>query len=203
MSTNIDFKAIWQQQDVVAKPDIKEVIKRSGRLKKKTRNKLLWTNGLLIAVTIYYIVFLYYGYHSSMITTVIGGLLTITGFVAYLLISNGLLLDLFKSHAEADSFAYLKELLAIKRKQEIVETKVVKLYLITLSVGVALFMVEAAIKMGVIWGSVAYICLFAWMAFVYFYLIPRRVKKQRAEWATIIEKLQTINDQLTQTRYLE
>jgi len=203
MSTNIDFKAIWQQQDVVAKPDIKEVIKKSGRLKKKTRNKLLWTNGLLIAVTIYYIAFLYYGYHSSMITTIIGGLLTITGFVAYLLISNGLLLDLFKSHAEADSFAYLKELLAIKRKQELVETKVVKLYLITLSVGVALFMVEAAIKLGVIWGSVAYICLFAWMAFVYFYLIPRRVKKQRAEWSAIIEKLQTINDQLTQTRHLE
>ena len=203
MSTNIDFKAIWQQQDVVVKPDIKEVIKKSGRLKKKTRNKLLWTNGLLIAVTIYYIVFLYYGYHSSMITTVIGGLLTITGFVAYLLISNGLLLDLFKSHAEADSFAYLKELLAIKRKQEIVETKLVKLYLITLFVGVTLFMIEPVIKMGAIWGSVAYICLFAWMAFAYFYLIPRRVKKQRAEWATIIEKLQTINDQLTQTRYLE
>jgi len=203
MSTNIDFKAIWQQQDVVVKPDIKEVIKKSRRLKKKARNKLLWTNALLIAVTAYYIVFLYYSYHSAMITTLIGGLLTITGFVAYLLISNGLLLDLFKSHAEADSFAYLKELLAIKRKQEIVETKLVKLYLITLFVGVALFMIEPAIKMGVIWGSVAYICLFTCMAFVYFYLVPRRVKKQRAEWTTIIEKLQTINDQLTQTKHME
>jgi hypothetical protein len=203
MSTSIDFKAIWQQQHVDVKPDIKEVVKKSRQLKKKTRNKLLWTNGLLIAVTAYYIIFLCWGYYSSMITTRIGAGLTIVGFLAYLLVSNGLLLDLFKSHTEADSFAYLKELLAIKRKQELVETKVVKLYLITLSVGVALFMIEAAIKMGVIWGSVAYICLFGWMAFVYFYLIPRRVKKQRAEWAAIIEKLQTINDQLTQTRHLE
>jgi hypothetical protein len=64
-------------------------------------------------------------------------------------------------------------------------------------------MIEPVIKMGVIWRSVAYICLFAWMAFAYFYLIPRRVKKQRAGRATITEKLQTINDQLTQTRYLE
>lgn len=35
MSTNIDFKALWQQQDVLAKPDIKEVIKKSRQLKKR------------------------------------------------------------------------------------------------------------------------------------------------------------------------
>ncbi len=203
MSTNIDFKALWQQQDVLAKPDIKEVIKKSRQLKKKARNKLLLTNGLLVAVTIYYIVFLFGGYYSTKITTRIGGLLTIMGFVAYLLVSNGLLVDLFKGHSEVDSFSYLKELLTIKKKQELVETKVVKLYLITLSVGVALFMIEYTIKMGVIWGSVAYICLFAYMAFVYFYLVPQRVRKQRAEWTAIIEKLQTINDQLTQTKHLE
>ena len=201
MSTNIDFKALWQQQHVDVKPDIKEVIKKARQLKKKARNKLLWTNGLLIAVTIYYIVLLCWSNHQ--ITTLIGGILVIIGFVGYLVISNGLLMDLFKSHAEVDSFAYLKELLAINRKQEFVQTKVLKWYIITLSVGVTLFMIEPAIKMGVIWGSVAYICLFAWMAFAYFYLIPRKVKKQRAEWGAIIEKLQTINDQLTQTRHLE
>lgn len=156
-----------------------------------------------MAVTIYYIVFLFGGYYSTTITTRIGGLLIIMGFVAYLLVSNGLLVDLFKAHSEVDSFAYLKELLIIKKKQELVETKVVKLYLITLSVGVALFMIEYTIKMGVIWGSIAYICLFAYMAFVYFYLVPQRVRKQRAEWTAIIEKLQTINDQLTQTKHLE
>ena len=201
MSTNIDFKSIWQQQHVDVKPDIKEVIKKSRQLKKKARNKLLWTNGLLIAVTIYYIVLLCWSNHQ--ITTLIGGILVIIGFVGYLVISNGLLIDLFKSHSEVDSFAYLKELLAINRKQELVQTKVLKLYIITLSVGVTLFMIGPAIKMGVIWGSVAYICLFVWMAFAYFYLIPRKVKKQRAEWGAIIEKLQTINDQLTQTKHLE
>lgn len=201
MSTNIDFKALWQQQHVDVKPDIKEVIKKARQLKKKARNKLLWTNGLLIAVTIYYIVFLCWSNHE--ITTLIGGTLVIIGFVGYLVISNGLLADLFKSHAEVDSFAYLKELLAINRKQEFVQTKVLKWYIITLSIGVTLFMMGPAIKMGVIWGSVAYICLFAWMAFAYFYLIPRKVKKQRVEWGTIIEKLQTINDQLSQTRHLE
>ena len=201
MSTNIDFKALWQQQHVDAKPDIKEVIKKAGRLKKKARTKLLWTNGVLIAVTIYYIVFLCWSNHQ--ITTLVGGTLVIIGFVGYLVIANGLLIGLFKSHAEVDSFAYLKELLAINRKQEFVQTRVLKLYIITLSAGVTIFMVDPAIKMGVIWGSVAYICLFAWMAFAYFYLIPRKIKKQRAEWASVIEKLQTINDQLNQTRQLE
>jgi hypothetical protein len=196
MSSNIDFKAIWQQRDVVVRPDIKEVLKRAVQLKKSARNKLLWANGIIIAVTAYYIILLSTNYHSNAITTRIGGLLTIIGFMAYLIVSNGLLLNLFKSHPEVDSFSYLTELVAIKKKQELVATKVVKMYLISISAGLTLFLIEPAIKMGVTWGSVIYIFLFAWMAFVYFYIVPRKVKKQHAEWSAVIEKLQAINNQL-------
>ncbi|MDN5285669.1 MAG: hypothetical protein JWR38_1943 [Mucilaginibacter sp.] len=203
MSNNIDFKAIWQQRDVVVKPDIREVIKKAGQLKKSARNKLLGANGVIIAVTIYYIIFLNVYYDSNAITTRIGGLLTIIGLVAYLIVSNGLLLDLFKSHPETDSFAYLTELMTIKKKQELVHSKVVKMYLITLSAGVALFLIDPAIKAGVMWGSVMYIFLFAWMAFVYFYIAPRKIKKQHAEWSAVIEKLQAINNQLLLIKDME
>jgi hypothetical protein len=202
MSSNIDFKAIWQQRDVV-RPDIKEVLKRSVQLKKSARNKLLWANGVIIAVAAYYIIFLSTNYHSNAITTSIGSLLIIIGFIAYLIVSNGLLLNLFKSHPEVDSFAYLTELVAIKKKQELVATKVVKMYLITLAAGLTLFLIEPVIKAGVIWGSVMYIFLFAWMAFVYFYIAPRKVKKQHAEWSAVIEKLQAINNQLLLIKDME
>lgn len=203
MSSNIDFKAIWQQRDVVVRPDIKEVLKRSVQLKKSARNKLLWANGVIIAVAAYYIIFLSTNYHSNAITTSIGSLLIIIGFIAYLIVSNGLLLNLFKSHPEVDSFAYLTELVAIKKKQELVATKVVKMYLITLAAGLTLFLIEPVIKAGVIWGSVMYIFLFAWMAFVYFYIAPRKVKKQHAEWSAVIEKLQAINNQLLLIKDME
>jgi hypothetical protein len=201
MSSNIDFKAIWQQQDVVAKPDVKEITKRSGQLRRKVRNKLLWVNGILVLATAYYI-FLGFGIHTA-VTTRIGAALVILGFVAYLLVSTGLLLSLFKSHPEADSFAYLTELLAIRKKQEFIQTKVMRLYMLVLSAGISLCMIDPAKKMGVLWGSIAYIVLVAWMSFVYLYLKPRKLKKEQAEFNTVIEKLQAINNQLLLIKDME
>jgi hypothetical protein len=203
MSSNIDLRAIWLQQNAIAKPDVNEVIKRSVQLKKKARNKLLWVNALLLATIIYYVWLFSFGYHTAMVTTRIGSALVILGFVAYLVVSNGLLLNLFKSHPEADSFAYLTELLTIRRKQEFVQTKVMTLYLLTLCVGMSLCMIEWVINLGFLWGGILYLCLFAWIAFIYFYLKPRTIKKQRAEWGTIIEKLQAINDQLLLIKNME
>lgn len=201
MSNSIDFKAIWQQQDVVAKPDVKEVIKRSGQLKKKARNRLIWVNIVMVFATVYYFV-IGFAAHTTTITR-IGATLVMFGFVAYLLISNGLLLSLFKSHPEADSYAYLTELLSIRKKQEFIQTKVLNLYMLVLSAGVFLCMIQPAIKMGVLWGSVAYILIFGWISFVLFYLKPRRLKKERAEFNAVIEKLQAINNQLLLMKDME
>jgi F0F1-type ATP synthase assembly protein I len=202
MSGNIDFKALWQQQEVIAKPDAKEVIKKAGQLRKKARNRLLRVNSILVLSIAYY-VFLGFNGHNVAITTQIGVLLSVLAFVAYLVVSNGLMMSLFKSHPETDSFAYLTELLAIRKREEFIQTRVLKLYMVVLTLGIILCMIDPVRKIDVLWGSVAYICVFAWMAFIFFYLKPRKIKRQRAEWAAVIEKLQTINDQLTQIGHLE
>ena len=203
MSSNIDLKAIWLQQDPVAKPDVREVIQKGMKLKQKARNKLLIVNGLLLATTVYYIWLLVYGFHTAMLTTIIGTILLIAGFVAYMVVSNGLLLSLFKSHPETDSFAYLTELLAIRRKQNFIQARLMKAYTLTLSVGMALVLIESVKKIDIMWGSAIYIVLFGWIAFVYFYLKPRIIKKQRAEWGAVIKKLQIINDQLLLLKDME
>jgi uncharacterized RDD family membrane protein YckC len=64
-------------------------------------------------------------------------------------------------------------------------------------------MLEFAKKMGVLWGTVAYITPCIFIALVYFYITPWEFKKQQAEMNATIAKLQAINDQLEMTKGLE
>jgi hypothetical protein len=68
-------------------------------------------------------------------------------FVAYLMVFNGLFLILFESNPKAD-FYLLTALLTIRRKQEFVQTKIMKLYLLNLYAGMPLCIIEPVIKLG-------------------------------------------------------
>lgn len=203
MSSNIDFKALWQQQDAIAKPDINEVIKKAKNLKHKTRNKLILLNIVLIATALLYVFVPGFASHTSLITTKVGGILVIFAIVLFLAASNRLLVDLFSSKPEADTFAYLTALLSIRKKQEFIQTRIMNLYFLFLSAGMLLYMIEFVQKMNSVWGRIAYISLFGWMAVVYFYIKPRTIKKQKAEMNAAIEKLEAINNQLIQTKDTE
>lgn len=203
MSSNIDFKALWQQQEAAARPHINEVIKKAKGVKRKTRNKLLWLNLALIATILLYIFVPGFTLSTSMVTTKIGAVLVILGIVFFLTVNNRLLLSLFKTRPETDTFSFLTDLLHIKKKQEFIQTRAMNLYFLFLSTGMFLYMIEFVKKMGFTLGCVAYVSLLGWLAVVYFYIKPRTVKKQKAEMNAAIERLQAINDQLTMTKELE
>ncbi|GAA3988686.1 hypothetical protein [Mucilaginibacter dorajii] len=203
MSSNIDFKALWQQQEAAARPHINEVIKKAKGVKRKTRNKLLWLNLALIATILLYIFVPGFTLSTSMVTTKIGAALVILGIVFFLTLNNRLLLSLFKTKPETDTFSFLTDLLQIRKKQEFIQTRAMNLYFLFLSAGMFLYMIEFVQKMGFTLGCVAYVSLLGWLAVVYFYIKPRTVKKQKAEMNAAIERLQAINDQLTMTKELE
>jgi uncharacterized membrane protein len=203
MSSNIDFKALWQQQEAAARPHINEVIKKAKGVKRKTRNKLLWLNLALIATIVLYIFVPGFTLSTSMVTTKIGAALVILGIVFFLTVNNRLLVSLFKTKPETDTFSFLADLLHIRKKQEFIQTRAMNLYFLFLSAGLFLYMIEFVQKMGFTLGCVAYVSLLGWLAVVYFYIKPRTVKKQKAEMNAAIERLQAINDQLTMTKELE
>jgi uncharacterized membrane protein len=203
MSSNIDFKALWQQQEAAARPHINEVIKKAKGVKRKTRNKLLWLNLALIATIVLYIFVPGFTLSTSMVTTKIGAALVILGIVFFLTVNNRLLVSLFKSKPETDTFSFLADLLHIRKKQEFIQTRAMNLYFLFLSAGLFLYMIEFVQKMGFTLGCVAYVSLLGWLAVVYFYIKPRTIKKQKAEMNAAIERLQAINDQLTMTKELE
>lgn len=193
MTNNIDLKNLWGQQDAGPKPDISEVVKKARHLKTKIRNQLLLKN-ILLAATVVFISFIGIWGDFALFTTRIGIILIIIAIVSYVAVSNGLLMSLFKSNPEANNFTYLTELLSIRKKQEYLQGKMLRLYFILLSAGMLSYMIEFLLRMTLLWATVTAIITFGWIAINWLYIMPKIVKKQQGMLNDMIAKLEAAND---------
>jgi hypothetical protein len=195
MNNDIDLKALWQQQPSVPPPDTKELFARVAKLKRKNRNKLILTNVLLIATCIYlsWVVWLI---HPKMITTWLSLVIFLVAMISYLVVYNRMTPLLLKDNTDKSAQEYLQQLILLKKKQEFLYTKMLTMYFILLSIGMALYFVEIAAPLGFIGKIVTYTLTGGFFLFAWFYIRPRKIKKQRAELNAVIEKLEAVNGQL-------
>jgi hypothetical protein len=194
MIDNINFKDLWAKQTSIV-PNPENLIADIKKMKESNLRKLVFTNLLLIATSIFIIIIWAY-YQPQLLTTKIGIILIILAMVIFLFAYNKSL-SLFKNHSNSQSNSdYLKNLLAIKAKQKFMETTMLNLYFILLSLGIGLYMYEYASRMKPIWGIVTYAITFIWILFNWFYLRPKQINKQRAKLDAIISKFEMVNNQL-------
>lgn len=194
MGTNIDFKNLWKQQ-AVSPPNMEELLSKLKHFKKISMRKLILTNALLIATSVIIIFFWYY-FQPEFISTKIGIVLNILAMMIFLLISNKLAV-FYKTIDDTQSNSeYLQKLISIKTKQHFLQTKVLSLYFIVLGSGLCLYMYEYTCRMSMLWGIFAYVVLFAWVAFTWFYLRPKEIKKEQAKVNSLIAKFEAVNKQL-------
>lgn len=194
MSDNINFKDLWAKQTSNA-PNPENLIAEIKKMNQYNLRKLVFTNILLIAASIFIILIWIY-YQPQLLTTKIGIILIILAIMVFLLAYNKSY-SLFKGYRNSQSNRdYLKNLLAIKAKQKFMETTMLNLYFILLSIGIGLYMFEYASRMKPIWGLVTYGITFLWILFNWFYLRPKQINKQRAKLDTIISKFEMVNNQL-------
>jgi hypothetical protein len=69
------------------------------------------------------------------------------------------------------------------------------IYFFLLSLGLAMYMTGPASRMSLAWRIGVYGVTTAWVALNWFYLRPRRIKKQKAELDAIIDRLMAVNSQ--------
>lgn len=194
MGTNIDFKNLWKQQ-AVSPPNMEELLSKLKHFKKISMRKLILTNALLIATSVIIIFFWYY-FQPEFISTKIGIVLNILAMMIFLLISNKLAV-FYKTIDDTQSNSeYLQKLISIKTKQHFLQTKVLSLYFIVLGSGLCLYMYEYTCRMSMLWGIFAYVVLFAWVGFTWFYLRPKEIKKEQAKVNSLIAKFEAVNKQL-------
>jgi Flp pilus assembly protein TadB len=189
MNSSNDFKSLWNQQQLPAIPDVKEIFRKADRLKRKTRNKLLFTN-FLMAATIAYIIFIILFFHPQMITTKLGALLVIIAIVFYLVVANQLLTALFKNNIENNSKAYLNEMLQMKKKQDFLQKTMLNIYFILLTAGLLLYMIEYTMRMTFVSAAISYLVTLGWMVFNWFYFRKKILVKRERELNEVISMLE-------------
>ncbi|MCB0507408.1 MAG: hypothetical protein R2739_00105 [Chitinophagales bacterium] len=197
MDTNqINFNELWSKQESTP-PDIKELSKKIHSFKRKNILRIILTN-VVLAGTIAFIIFVWMHYQPQLLTTKIGIILTVLAMVIYIIVTNNTISLFKKTTTVASNQEYLQNLLAIKQKQQFINTTIMKIYFILLSIGIGLYMIEYASRMS-FWGAiVTYAITFAWILFNWIYTRPRKIKKQEQKMNEIISKLEEIQSQLKQ-----
>lgn len=195
MNDNIDFKALWNQQ-ASTPPPVQTLISLAQEFRKKKRNQLIGLN-LLLILTCLFIVGIWIYFEPQFISTKIGISLSILAMLLFVVFQNALLPFLKKENASLDNQAYLSLLLDIKKQQIFLQTKVIKGYFLLLFLGISLYSFEYVSKMPFALGLLFYVGTFTWVAFNWFYLRPRIIKKQNLELNRLIEQFEQLNTQLS------
>ncbi len=94
---------------------------------------------------------------------------------------------------------YLQSLYVVKSKQKLMETTILNLYFMMLFLGICLYMYEYTSRMTLGAGILTYAITCAWIAFNWFYLRPRTIKKQQEKLNELINKFEEINNQLKES----
>lgn len=194
MNANIDFKSLWKQQESKP-PEMEDLMLKLKTYRNAGFKRLLITNALLL-VTVVIIVFIGYYLQPQFLSTKIGMVLSILAMLIFLLAYNKLF-GSYKTLSQTKSNTdYLDDLIRLKSKEKHMQTTMMKLYFILLSLGICLYLYEYVQLMPPILGVSLYALTLAWIIFNWFYLRPRIAKKQEAKINSLIAIFKRINAQL-------
>lgn len=193
MDNNIDFKNLWQKQPV-SQPNMEDLLLKLKQFKNSNFRKLIITNISLIA-TSGFIAFVWYYYQPQLITTKIGIVLTILAMVIYLFSYNKIFSTLNKTENTLTNNEYLQSLITLKSKQKFMQTTMLSLYFVLLSLGICLYLYEYTSRMTAFWAIFTYAITLAWIGINWFYIRPKTIKKQQTKLDELISKFETLNKQ--------
>jgi dolichyl-phosphate-mannose--protein O-mannosyl transferase len=174
---------------------MKDLMTRLHRFKQSNIRRLIKTNILLIATSLF-IGFVWYYYQPQFITTKMGIVITILAMVIFLFVYNKMFSLFNKIDDTSDNNHYLQNLIVIKGRQRFLQHTMMNVYFGMLSAGMCLYMYEYTSRMTMTGGIITYAVTFTWIAFNWFYLRPKTIKKQQAKLDDLITKFEGINQQL-------
>ena len=196
MNSNINFNELWAKQKT-GEPNKEDLLSKINKFKKSNLKRLIIIN-LLLIITSLFIIFIWVYYQPQMITTKIGIVLTILAMVIFVIANNQSFALFRKTTTTQSNSEYLKNLIAIKAKQQYMQTTMLNLYFVLLSTGIGLYMYEYTQLMTAFWGIFAYGITSIWILFNWFYLRPKQIKKQQSKLNEIIGKFKMLNEQLNE-----
>lgn len=190
----MDINSIWKSQ-AVPPPNLKELQAKIKKFRAKRIRKVWFINVTLI-LTLMFVLAIGFSVNPQYITTWLGIVLTVLSMVMVLLVYNKVL-PLYKSlDDQSSNQLYMETLLTIKQKEAFLSKKLMNLYFVFLSLGIALYMIEYAMKMELKWAITTYAVTIGWFLLNWFVLRPKQIKKQQEGLNAIIDELQSLSNQL-------
>lgn len=190
MNNSIDIKDLWNKQTVPVVNQF-DVIKKIKNFRRKRIRKTIILNTIML-LTIFLVVFIWIYFNPQFISTKIGIILTLLP-ITIVILFNVKVVSLYKRLDESlSNFDYLNNLLAIKSKEDFMQTKIMYLYFILLSSGISLYMFEYTLYRSLVFGIIAYLALFLWIGVNWFFLRPRIIKKNKQKIDYLLEQIHQI-----------
>lgn len=193
-NNNINFNHLWQSRTANQLPT-EELLKKVNAFKKYNYIKISLTT-LAFSLTSVFICWIWINYNPQIFTTKFGIVLIILAMAIYGYSLNQQYPLLKNINNTNSNTAYLKNLLALKKKQLFLQTTMLNLYFTMLSLGIGLYMIEPTSNMTIFWAIFAYGITALWILFNWFYLRPKQIKKQQTSINNLISKFEYIQLQL-------
>ena len=197
MDTNINFKNIWKQQ-TSNKPNLEELLGKLKKFRNQNLRRLITANIGLITTSLL-IIYIWYRFQPQMITTKIGIVLVILAMAMFLFAYNKMFMVFYKIDQTKSNHEYLQSLYVVKSKQKFMQTTILNLYFIMLCLGICFYMYEYTSRMTLGSAILTYAVTLAWIAFNWFYVRPKTIKKQQGKLDELINKFEEINNQLKES----
>jgi amino acid transporter len=196
MNNKDNLKELWLKQ-TTEPPQMEDIFVKLTKMKRKKITVLIAVN-ILMAITIGFIIFIWMYFEPKFITTKIGIIITVLGIILYLFAYNQILPNLMKIRDDKNTNDFLESLLKIKKLQKYLQTKMLGIYFMTLSVGICLYLFEYVTMMTLTWSFIVYSLTLVWIGFNWFYLRPKIIQKENNKLDNVIENLEKINSQYRQ-----
>lgn len=196
MGSDIDLKELWNKKQA-AIPDTDALLEETRRFKRNHLRKLIMANVTLVLSSAF-ILFVWYYFQPERLTTKMGIVLVIAAMAMYLFVYNGMLQVLRRIDDCLSSNEYLGQLLMLRTRQQLMQTRIMNAYFLMLSAGIALYMIEYTSRMSLLWATVTYGVTFLWILFNWFYIRPRTIRNQREKLNVLIQKFESLQAQLSE-----
>lgn len=186
----MDINKIWKAQSV-PHPDLEGFYAKAEEFKTKRLRKVWIANGTLLSTGLF-VLAIGFWVAPQYITTWAGIGLIILSMSLFLMVYNKMI-PLYKSlDRQSSNRQYMETLLKIKQREAFLARRMINLYFILLSAGIALYMVEYVKMMNLKWGITVYGVTILWFAFNWFVLRPKQIKKNQKALNEVIDHLKAL-----------
>ncbi len=191
-----DLKNLWQQLPTQSLDSAQDMISKATHYQRTMKRKTLFSIALL-AATFVFIGIIGYLIEPHYVTTRIGVVLVMLSILMFVVVQSQLIALLSPQESlETDSRQYLQQFLAYQKKVKWIQSTVLSLYFVLLSIGLGLYMFEYVVRMPMWMRWAVLVPTVGWMAFNWFYLRVRQIRKQQNKINEIIDQLERVQQQL-------